>query len=944
MLFSAGSQEVILLFAFILLILSVSFILILFFRKYVEQKKVISDLRKSLADSQLELNKLQHLSSKSNSSIFAFNKIFGDLKKCDNRTKDLLLLILNQLLEAENKAEDCLEYLSSRNKNLLAVITFDGSIIAYNADLMSLYGYINEDEIIEKNIVDFIQSQNVKTVSDLIDNCFSESDHNKEHYILKTRNKQFVNFISNSFVSLKTTENSRAIIVEIGKPISKEKDSNNLFKQINRDGVWWINNNCITQYISEKTAMLIGYSSDEIRGKTITDFICREDIKKFNELRDNSIDGENRQRILKFVHSDSKLVPLVINTYAMLDGGGRLAGITIIPNEITNSSLLENAIYHRLSMEELISNISSNFVGIKAQRIDCEIVNALNMIEKSLDIEDSLIKLQPTNSNAQKTHLVWSSSNTTKNITENVADSSRKLASSEIYTIPLVSKGVDFGYFQCTQKSRFKEWVSEDIKLIQLVGEIFINALTGKEFQSKLIISEERLKITLNSIEDAVIAVDENEIIQIFNNTAENLIGIDKNDAIGKNVDEILRIHQVLENQDMPNEIEYTILTCSSGSTRYISIKRNSITDIERRYYGEVITFSDITEQKIREDEILYLSYHDRLTNLYNRGFFEEEMRRLDVKRQYPITIIMGDCNGLKITNDVFGHFQGDKLLIKAAEILGKSTRKEDIVARWGGDEFVVLLPKTDEKTANEIRNRILNACINTNMQPVNLSLSLGVATKMDDSKALDETLKEAEERMYRHKLLEGKSTRNEIISSFEKVLNEKNYETEEHAQRMKELAEAFGMSLGLAEDELDNLKLLATLHDIGKIGIPDNILLKEYSLSQDEWLSMQKHPEKGYNIANSMNELRNIANLILHHHEKWDGTGYPDGLKGNKIPKGSRILSIIDAYDVITHSRPYKEPLSHESALEEIMNCAGTQFDPNLARAFVLMMKGGND
>ena len=348
----------------------------------------------------------------------------------------------------------------------------------------------------------------------------------------------------------------------------------------------------------------------------------------------------------------------------------------------------------------------------------------------------------------------------------------------------------------------------------------------------------------------------------------------------------------------------------------------------------------DVTGRKRVEEQIKYLSFHDKLTGLYNRAYFEEELRRLDTERELPLSVIMGDINGLKLVNDAFGHQEGDRLLIKIAEILRASCRQEDIIARWGGDEFVILLPETSEQVGLEVAARIRRACEETSAEPIKPSIALGVATKAEASRNVRTVLKEAEDWMYRKKLIESRNVRSSVISSLQKTLGEKTHETGEHAQRLQDRALAMGRALKLSDRELDQLALLAMLHDIGKIAIPAEVIGKPGHLSQEELTIMKKHPEIGYRIATSSYELADISDAILAHHEHWDGRGYPQGRTGVEIPLISRILAIVDAFDVMTTGRPYKEAIGLQEALRELKRCSGSQFDPQLVELFLNLCK----
>jgi len=347
-------------------------------------------------------------------------------------------------------------------------------------------------------------------------------------------------------------------------------------------------------------------------------------------------------------------------------------------------------------------------------------------------------------------------------------------------------------------------------------------------------------------------------------------------------------------------------------------------------------------ERKKTEEKFKHLSFHDSLTGLYNRAYFEEELERFNFPRYYPLSIVMLDVNGLKVINDTFGHSEGDRLLKHLSQILISVSRQGDIVARIGGDEFAILLPYTSSEEAYKFCERIKQACQQDKIEPIYLrpNISLGYTIQEGEYKDTATLLKEADKKMYQDKLFNGKSREKHFLEAFRIILAERDPHTSDHAQRLQELSLSLGQRVGLTEYQLGNLKLLALLHDIGKIGIPDSILFKTYILTSSERKNMREHPRIGYRMAKNIPDFALIAQEILYHHEYWDGIGYPEGLKGEKIPLLSRIISIVDAYDVMQSCRPYKEPLSKAEALKEIKRYAGTQFDPQLVEIFLKIVK----
>lgn len=517
--------------------------------------------------------------------------------------------------------------------------------------------------------------------------------------------------------------------------------------------------------------------------------------------------------------------------------------------------------------------------------------------------------------------------------------SSKAIDSSEIQ---VYEYQVMIGEFLQTFESRIK--ANEHGEVVAVIRDITSRKRVEEELKYQKHCFEALFKYSM----DAIAFLDRKHNILDVNSEFTNLFSYTAEEIRGKRLDDILATGEYkVEAENITKTVllgepvaAEAIRRAKDGRMIDVSIKGVPVL-IDGEFVAAYGIYSDITDRKRHNERLQYLSMHDALTGLYNRAFFDESLHRLNTHRQLPLSIVMADINGLKLVNDAFGHSIGDQLLAKTADVIKAVCRSEDIVCRLGGDEFAIIFPITEEDVAEKICARIKNACNKTENLPIPLSISLGVATKNTGDENIHQVIKLAEERMYRNKLLDSKSSRSSIISSLQKTLREKTHETEEHSNRMQHLALLMGSVLGLSRSNMDELVLLAALHDLGKVAIPDNILLKKHSLTNDEWETIKKHPEIGHRIAQATPELIPIAEKILAHHERWDGKGYPQGLKGEEIPLIARIISIVDAFDVMTNGRPYKMALKPMDALEELKACAGSQFDPQLVEIFVsLVMK----
>ncbi len=351
-----------------------------------------------------------------------------------------------------------------------------------------------------------------------------------------------------------------------------------------------------------------------------------------------------------------------------------------------------------------------------------------------------------------------------------------------------------------------------------------------------------------------------------------------------------------------------------------------------------LIMIRDMTERVIMEKKLRDLVDKDTLTHINNRRFFETELSQLNNRNFKDLTVLLLDIDGLKFVNDTLGHLMGDQVIVSASQVICSSFQSMGIVSRVGGDEFAVIIknqpPENIERALDKMNTHL--KCLNELPDATfKISLSYGYSHHAYGLVNTNFLFQEADNNMYQNKLLKESSTRSNLVKTLMRALEAKDYVTEGHTSRMDTLATLIGQALRLPQNVMDRIQLLTKFHDIGKVGIPDSILKKPGALTPDEWKVMKTHCAIGERIANESSELKEISHLILKHQEKWDGTGYPLGLAGEDIPIECRVLSIVDSYDAMTNDRPYRKALSTETAISEIISCAGSQFDPGMVKIF---------
>ena len=468
---------------------------------------------------------------------------------------------------------------------------------------------------------------------------------------------------------------------------------------------------------------------------------------------------------------------------------------------------------------------------------------------------------------------------------------------------------------------------------------------TNRELEA----SRLELKTLLDSTAEGIFGIDLDGNCTFLNKAALRLLGYrDQQQLLGENM------HRMIHH-DERDGVDCTPQTCpiissvrtgkgyDSDNDVFYTADGNRI-DVSFHSYpriiddenvGGVITFLDITQKKERENQIEYLSSHDTLTGLYNRSSLDFFYTEFSTERHLPFSVIFGDLNGLKMTNDVFGHLAGDSLLAGAARILTESIRKVDVAARIGGDEFLILLPNTGKNEVLEVIRRIRKGFKGKRLDAVNYSMALGSATRESVRESIETLIAIAEEEMYKDKARSRKETDAATIATILETLSQKkgnNWNRSEQAQQMCEL---LGEQLSLTQMDIQKLKKAITYHDIGMITL-DTQLLQATEPEQEEQAALYMHPITGYRILSLYDDMLDIAEIIYAQHEHWDGSGIPRGLKGVQIPFLSRVIAIIEAYDFLKHTSASEMADGNRNVVESLREKSGTSFDPDIFEVFI--------
>lgn len=344
----------------------------------------------------------------------------------------------------------------------------------------------------------------------------------------------------------------------------------------------------------------------------------------------------------------------------------------------------------------------------------------------------------------------------------------------------------------------------------------------------------------------------------------------------------------------------------------------------------------DATESQKKQEEISFLANYDILTGLRNRNYFDSYINSGNIPNSYSVFLF--DLDGLKLINDAFGHLEGDKAIKLVSQLISQAFNNNIFIARIGGDEFVALSESTNVEEITAAANVLEDLITEYNKTSIiEVNVSKGGYVVIDNDKTFERAFIHAENLMYRRKLGNRTSRKSKVLESILETLVAKTEETKEHSDRIADLCVKTLKGLGKTRgSDIEDILLLARVHDIGKITIPDYILNKPGKLTDEEYEIIKKHSEAGYKIINNITDSDFVSEAVLSHHERFDGNGYPQGLKGEEIPLFARIICVADSFDAMTSDRIYQKSKTNQEAIDEIKRCSGTQFDPKVVASFL--------
>lgn len=803
------------------------------------------------------------------------------------------------------------------------------------------------------------------------------------------------------------------------------------------DTIFWVGSDAHILYANDMACNVLGYSHDELSGKTLFDIDPNLTEKKWHECWSEAkkngiitIETANRKK-------DGRTYPAEF-TLNFIDFEGEEYGFAFV-HDITDRKNAENALLRRDYQLEVLSRTSQHINAV----LDIPVI-VRTLITAAMEVvgatagmggvfkNDKMVfnecniggHLESVNYQFEKGHGIpgWVANEMKPYISNEAANDKQILPAIRekfnlynIISVPIIGGNKQLlGCFEIYNKENREPFDIQDAFMLKGLAANAAVALENAQTLAEknmaaeaLRESEEKYRKIVENSNDVIMLTDSGNVIVYLSPACSRVLGYDPEELIGKALwiiheDDVRRVReafgQALKGSGGTN-FEYRILT-RRAEVKWVSHSWAPITK-DGKVQLVVSVIRDVSEAKKSSEQlrILYkeltksnkqlgqLALRDSQTGLYNHRYLSEVIESEFYRtRRYahPLSVIMLDIDYFKSINDMYGHDFGDMVLKQLAGQIKRLVRRYDIVVRYGGEEFVVLSPGTDRTKAIAQAQRLLDAVNMHNFgdkeHSIKLKVSIAVASYPEDpmKKGIDlistadmilnkvkkaggnnvyssvdiagrKTMPEediaTDDVKFLKKKIESltKSGRQNLIASifaFAKTIELRDHYTGKHVESTVRFATAIAKKLNLSEEDLENVRQAAVLHDLGKIGISDRILHKRSKLTVKEFEAIKKHPQIAADIIRPIQFMHDIVPLVLYHHERWDGKGYPAGLKEEEIPIGARIIAIADVYQALISNRPYRKAFSKQKAIEIIQEGSGTQFDPRIVDIFVKYLK----
>lgn len=461
--------------------------------------------------------------------------------------------------------------------------------------------------------------------------------------------------------------------------------------------------------------------------------------------------------------------------------------------------------------------------------------------------------------------------------------------------------------------------------------------------QNELKESDAATRALIEGLPDFLLRIDRKGTILDFRSSRDRIAATPANLLAGNSIEDvypaslaekILAASNQAFEANLTQHFEHEMTT--GHHTTHLEVRITPINENEA-----IAILRDFTELRQLEKSLQFYNLRDTLTGLYNRTYWDEKAASLSSWDDCPVGIILCEIDEINVIRDSLGIEHANSLLVATAGALRASLPVDSVLARTGTDQLAILLMAPTEQELEKFCRKIRQEVDRSGKNEVQFQfgVSLGSSMGIPAETDLQEIFQIAQSRLHREKLSHSQASRNKLFRSLQTALETRDFITHQHAARLWALGKALAKEAGLPDKRLRAFKLLTQFHDIGKIGVPDELLFKQKTLTPSEKKHMKLHVEIGHRIAQAIPDLFPIADILLKHHEWWNGEGYPLGLKEEEIPLECRIFSIVDAYDAMTNDRPGRKAMSAKEAAAELRRCAGSQFDPVLIKKFLLLL-----